>query len=354
MQPSVESVCNEMNRRRLMAADAIRAARQQFLRVAGANPDAALFGKWLVANRHLTDYQAAVLLRRRDDPLTLGVYQVRDRVGRGRMAGVYKAVHPQGQVVAIKVLPPAKAADPHTLARFQREGRLTLRLRHPNIIRTFEAAEEKGTHYLVMEYLEGETLKDALLRRGGRLSPLEAMRVVYQALQGLQHMHEQGMVHRDLEPGNLMLVPAGKGDETTLKSTVKLLDIGVGRALFDEGAPQGGQFGITTAGDQLGTAEYCSPEQSRDARTADVRSDLYSMGCVLYHALTGQPPFVEKSLVRLLLRHATEKPAPLADFRCGEPPGLQAVLDGMLAKDPAMRFATPGQAAQELRRLMPV
>jgi serine/threonine protein kinase len=219
------------------------------------------------------------------------------------------------------------------------------------LFRTFEAGEERGTHYLVMEYLEGETLKDALLRRDGRLSPIEAMRLMYQALQALQHVHEQGMVHRDVEPGNLMLVPGGKGDETTMQSTVKVLDIGVGRALFDEGASQG-QFNITTAGDQLGTAEYSSPEQSRDARTVDVRSDLYSLGCVFYHVLVGQPPFVEKNVVRLLVRHATEKPAPLADFRSGEPPGLQAVLDGMLEKDPAMRFATPGHAAQELRRLM--
>jgi eukaryotic-like serine/threonine-protein kinase len=352
MQLSVESICNEMNRRGLLPSGAIRNARQQFLRMAGAAADAAMFGKWLAANRHITDYQAAVLLRRRDDPLSLGVYKVRDRIGRGRMAGVYKGVHPRGQVVAIKVLPPSRAADAQVLARFQREARLTLRLRHPNIIRTFEAGEERGTHYLVMEYLEGETLKDALLRRDGRLSPIEAMRLMYQALQALQHVHEQGMVHRDIEPGNLMLVPGGKGDETTLQSTLKLLDIGVGRALFDEGAPQG-QFNITTAGDQLGTAEYSSPEQSRDARTVDVRSDLYSLGCVFYHVLVGQPPFVEKNVVRLLVRHATEKPAPLADFRCGEPPGLQSVLDGMLAKDPAMRFATPGHAAQELRRLMP-
>jgi serine/threonine protein kinase len=352
MQLSVESICNELNRLGLMPADAIRTARQQFLRVAGANPDAALFAKWLAGNRHITDYQAAVLLRRRDDPLVLGAYKVRDRVGRGRMAGVFKAVGPNGQVVAIKVLPAAKASDPQVLARFQREARLTLKLQHPNLIRTFEAGEQRGTHYLVMEYLEGETLKDALLRRDGRLPPVEALRIVYQALQGLQHLHEQGMVHRDVEPGNLMLVPGGKGDETTLNSTVKLLDIGLGRALFDEGAPPGGQD-ITTAGDQLGTAEYRSPEQARDARLVDVRSDLYSLGCVFYHLLTGQPPFVEKNVVKLLIRHATEKPAPLADFRCSEPAGLQPVLDKMLAKDPALRYPTPQHAAQELRRLMP-
>jgi serine/threonine protein kinase len=354
MPVTVESICNDMARRGLLPPDAIRTARQRFLREAGASgTDAALFGKWLVVNGHVTDYQAAVLLRRREGPLSLGGYQVRDRIGRGRMAGVYKAVHPKGQVVAVKVLPPAQAADPQVLARFQREARLTLRLRHPNLIRTFAAGEEQGTHYLVMEYLEGETLKDALLRRGGQLPPAEAMRLLYQALQGLQHLHEQGMVHRDIEPANLMLVPGGQGDEPTWQSTVKVLDIGLGRALFDEGAAQGQPVEITTAGDQLGTAEYRSPEQARDARTVDIRSDLYSLGCVFYQVLVGQPPFEEKNLMRLLLRHATEKPTPLAQYRCGEPPGLQSIFDRLLAKDPALRFATPGQAADELRRLMP-
>jgi serine/threonine protein kinase len=268
------------------------------------------------------------------------------------MAGVYEAVHPRGQVVAIKVLPPARAAEPTMLARFQREARLAMRLHHPNVIRTFEAGEHHGTHYLVMELLQGETLQDVLLRRG-RLPASEAIRLIYQALLGLQHVHEQGMVHRDLEPGNLMLVP-GSADQadTTLGSTVKILDIGLGRAVFDEGAPAGGPVNLTTTADQLGTPLYCSPEQSKDARQADIRSDIYSLGCVLYHALAGQPPFEDRGAVRLVLSHATEPPAPLARLNLGVPAGLQEVLDGMLAKDPALRSPTPGHAAQELRRFL--
>ncbi len=350
MTLSVERICNELNRKGLLPAPDIRNLRQRWLREAGASAgDAVLFGKWLAHRGRITDYQADVLLRRRDDPLVLGPYKVRGRIGRGPMAGVYEAVHPQGQAVAIKVLPPTRAADPTVLARFQREARLAMRLHHPNVIRTFQAGEHHGSHFLVMELLRGETFKDVLLRRG-RLFPAEAIRLLYQAFLGLQHVHEQGLVHRDLEPANLMLLLDGvdRGD-TTLNSTVKILDIGVGRALFDEGTPGSGPINLTSTGDQLGTPLYCAPEQSKDPRQADIRSDIYSLGCVLYHALAGQPPFEDRGAVRLVLSHASEPPPRLARLNLGVPSRLQAVLDSMLAKDPSLRFPTPGQAAQELR-----
>jgi serine/threonine-protein kinase len=351
MPLSVEKVCNDLARNGLLPPPDIRALRQRWLREAGPSAgDPALFAKWLASHGHVTDYQAAVLLGRRADPLALGPYRVVHRIGRGRLVGVYQAVHPQGQIVAIKVLPPARAADPQVLARFQREARLAMRLRHPNVIRTFQAGEHQGTHYLVMELLKGETLKEVLVRRG-RLPAAEAVRLLYQALQGLQHIHEQGMVHRDLEPGNLMLVPGG-GD-STLDSTVKLLDIGVGRAVFDEGAPGAGPVPqLTRAGDQLGTPLYTAPEQAKDPRQADIRSDVYSLGCVLYQALAGHPPFEDPSPLRLMLRHLNDPVPRLSSLSIAVPPRLQEVLDGMLAKDPALRFSTPGQAAQELRQFL--
>lgn len=345
MNLSVERICNELNRKGLLSPLDIRNLRQLWLREAGASAgDAVLFGKWLASHRHITDYQADVLLRRREDPLVLGLYKLRGRIGRGPMAGVYEAVHPSGQAVAIKVLPPARAADPKMLARFQREARLAVRLCHPNVIRTFEAGEHHGIHFLVMELLRGETLKDVLLRCG-RLPVSEAVRLIYQALLGLQHVHEQGMVHRDLEPANLMLVPGNaEHTDTTQNSTVKILDIGLGRALFDDGSAN-----LTATGDQLGTPLYCAPEQSKDPRQADIRSDIYSLGCVLYHALAGQPPFEDRGAIRLVLSHAADPPPRLASMNLGVPDGLQAFLDVMLAKDPALRFPTPGRAAQELR-----
>ncbi len=353
MNLSIERICNELNRSGLLPAQDIRNLRGRWLRHAGVSVgDPVLFGKWLAHHNVLTDYQADVLLRRRKDPLVLGCYKLRGRIGRGPMAGVYEAVHPQGQAVAIKVLPAARAADATLLARFQREARLAVRLHHPNVLRTFEAGEHHGTHFLVMELLRGETLKDVLLRRG-RLPAAEAIRLIYQALLGLQHVHEQGMVHRDLEPGNLMLVPgSAEQADTTLGSTVKILDIGLGRAVFDEGMPGSGPANLTATGDQLGTPLYCSPEQSKDPRQADIRSDIYSLGCVLYHALAGQPPFEDRGPIRLVLSHATIPPPRLANLILGEPAGLQAVLDIMLAKDPALRYPTPGAAAQELRRFL--
>src|SRR5262249_46314099 len=154
---------------------------------------------------------------------------------KGRMAGVYKAVHSLGQVVAIKVLPPSKAKLPQLLARFQREARLALRLKHPNVVRAFQMGEANGLHYLVMEYLEGETL-DEVLQRRGKLPAVEAVPLIYQALLGLEHIHKQGLVHRDLKPGNLMLVRPANGCDTTLGGTLKILDIGLGKALYDEAA----------------------------------------------------------------------------------------------------------------------
>jgi tRNA A-37 threonylcarbamoyl transferase component Bud32 len=352
MEPaSVEGLCNGLARSRLIPADEVRKLHSSWLAEAGAAAgDVSRFGKWLVARQYVTEYQVGVLLRGHGDQLLLGPYKLLERIGKGRMAGVYRAVHQLGQAVAIKILPPSKAKDPRLLARFQREARLSLALQHPNIVRTFQAGTAGDLHYLVMEYLEGETLKDALQRRG-KLPPVEAVRLVHQALLGLQYLHEQGLVHRDLKPDNLMLIQGrpGAGPDTTLQATVKILDIGTGRALFGEDvAPDGKPFELTTDSDMLGTPDYMAPEQARDAHNADIRADIYSLGCVLYHALAGQPPFPDANMVQKMIRHATEKPRPVRDFNREVPDGLQQILDWMLAKDPAQRYPTPDRAAQAL------
>jgi serine/threonine protein kinase len=349
---SIESVCNLVIRSCLLSADDVRTVSERWQKEVGAAADGAEFLSWLVAQQYLTEYQAGLLRRGKADHFYLNQYKILDRVGKGRMAGVYKAVHQLGQVVAIKVLPPSKAKDPQLLARFQREARMALRLKHPNVVRTVEVGETDGLHFIVMEYVDGESLED-VLRRRCKLPPAEAVRLIHQSLQGLQHTHEQGLVHRDLKPGNLMLTPAwepGLPDET-LKSTVKILDIGLGRAFFDEGGGAD-NFNLTNEGTLLGTPEYLAPEQARDAHQADIRADIYSLGCVLYHALTGQPPFVEKNLVRLLVRHATEMPRPLREFNPALADGLQEIMNSMLAKDPAQRFPTPERAAHALGRYL--
>ncbi len=352
MASSVDTVCNLLTRSRLLSAGDVQALRQRWLGEAKESAgDVGQFSRWLVANHYTTEYQAALLLRGHADHFFLDQYKLLDRIGKGRMAGVYKAVHHLGQVVAIKVLPPSKARDPQLLARFQREARLALRLKHPNVVRAFQVGEARGLHYLVLEYLEGETL-DEVLRRRSRLPPPEAVRLIYQALLGLQHIHELGLVHRDLEPANLMLVPprtAGMPDNT-LHATVKILDIGLGRALFDETTPGAADnFQLTNEGALIGNPDYLAPEQARDAHKSDIRADIYSLGCVLYQALAGQPPFPDTNLVRQLVRHATETPRPLKELNPAVPEGLQQITDWMLAKDPAQRYPTPERAAQALQ-----
>jgi serine/threonine protein kinase len=353
MDLTVENMCGLLIRSRLLTVDGVKAMYGRWQAEAkSGSADVGEFSKWLVAQQYVTEYQAALITRGRADCFFLNDYKILERLGRGRMAGVYKAVHRLGQVVAIKVLPPSRAKDPSVLARFQREARLAMRLKHPNVVRTFQPGEAGGVHYLVMEHLDGETLDDALKRRG-KLPPAEGVRLVYQALQGLQHIHEQGMVHRDLKPSNLMLVsaPGPAGTDSTSQATVKILDIGLGRALFDESGPEAPKEPdqLTAAGIMMGTPDYLPPEQARDAHTADIRADIYSLGCVLYHCLAGQPPFPDTNLLNQMIRHATETPRPLRELNAAVPDGLQQIVNWMMAKEPGQRYQTPDRAAQALQ-----
>ena len=303
----------------------------------------------LIAGKHLTEYQAALLLRGHSEGFFLGPYKILDLIAKGRMAGVYRAVHETGQTVAIKVLPASKARDPDILARFKREGRLLTQLDHPNIVRAFQVGESEGKHYLALEYLDGETLEETLERRK-KLPVAEAVRIVHQTLAGLQHLHERRMIHRDLKPANLMLVgPPPKKSDDTSERTVKILDIGLGKAVFEETAAAPVEANkITADGTLIGTPDYLAPEQARSAKDVDIRADIYTLGCVLFHTLTGQPPFPDKSVLNQVMRHANEPPRPLSDFLEKVPDGLQAVMNELMAKDPAKRYTTPQKAAQAL------
>jgi Leucine-rich repeat (LRR) protein len=344
---SGEALCALLARSRLVSSDEAHSLFHGWRRETGHTADdARAFASWLIAGRFVTDYQAAALLRG-NSRFFLNDYKLLDRIGSGRMAGVYRAVHRLGQTVAVKVLPQSKAKDATTLGRFQREARLSVKLKHPNVVRTFQVGEDGGLNYLVMEYLDGETLEEVLKRRG-KLPITEAVRLIHQALGGLQHLHQQDMVHRDIKPGNLMLVPSaepGEADNTD-QATVKILDVGLGRATFDEGTAVGEE--LTAKGDLVGTVDYMAPEQAADARRADIRSDIYSVGCVLYQCLTGKVPFPATNVVQAVTRHAREAPKPLKASGIVAPDALQAVLDAMLAKDPARRYATPEQAGKAL------
>jgi serine/threonine protein kinase len=349
-EASVAGVCTLLERSRLLSAAEVEALRQRWQSEARDPASLEAFAPWLVANRYATEFHVSLLLRGYTDHFFLGPYKLLERVGKGRLTTVYKAVHRLGHVVAVKVLPPSQARDPQALARFRREATVALRLQHPNVVRSLEAGTDDGVHYLVMEYLEGETLQQRLDRRG-RLPPAEATDLIRQALLGLQHLHEQGLVHRSLEPANLMLVRA-EGEGELAAPVVKILDISFS-LLTDEVLPAGERPGrLTQEGVLLGVPAYLAPEQARDAHAADVRADVYSLGCILYHALAGRPPYEDASPQRQLIRHATETPRPLPELVPEVPGGLDQVVHWMMARDPAARYQTPERAALALQAFL--
>jgi len=355
---NVADYCGVLSRSRLMPNHEVTTILDTWRNeTRAADTDVDSFRRYLVIRRYLTEYQAAMVQRGHAEGFFVGGYVILDRIGKGQTAGVYKAVHQSGQTVALKVLAASKARNPHMLGRFQREGRLLTQLKHPNIVRAFQLShtaatneDRSGVHYIVMEQIEGETL-DVVLGRRVKLPATEAARIIHQALGGLQHLHEKRMVHRDMKPANLMMTPLTT--DSTLSATVKILDIGLGRELFDDESGSTHDMHLTVEGTVLGTPDYLAPEQARDARLADIRADIYSLGCVLYHLLAGRPPFSEKNVMATMVKHATEQPTPISQLAIGVPPGLQIALNRMMAKDPSGRYSTPIEAADALRAFLP-
>jgi len=354
---TVTEYCAALGKSKLVREDEVPGIRSGWeTESRGADGDVESFRKYLVKKQFLTDYQAALIQRGRSEGFYIGGYVILDRIGSGQTAGVYKAVHSSGQVVALKVLPSSKSRDQHALNRFQREGRLLTQLDHPNVVRAFQLGQAGGANFIVMEHLDGETLDEVLVRRK-KLPPPEAVRVVYHALLGLQHLADKRMVHRDLKPANLMVaptagIPASKAD-TTLDGTIKILDIGLGRELFDEDSPATQDLQLTGEGALLGTPDYLAPEQARDARSADVRADIYSLGCVLFHLIAGRPPYQDKNVMAQMVKHATEKPPALAELVPGVSAGLSAAVTKLLEKKPDARPQTPKDAADSLKLYLP-
>jgi serine/threonine protein kinase len=266
-------------------------------------------------------------------------YRLLERLGAGGMGVVYKAEHRlMERVVALKVIHKHLTARPTAVDRFRQEVRAAARLSHPNIVTAYDADQAGEVHFLVMEFVEGHGL-DRLLERLGPFSIRQACHLVQQAALGMQHAFERGMVHRDIKPANLLVTPAGR---------VKILDFGLAR--FFRESEQGGT--ITPSGTVVGTPDYIAPEQALDSRQADIRADIYSLGCTLYHLLAGRPPFPEGTLLQKLMAHQELTPKPVTAFRDDVSPELAGVLERMLAKEPARRYQTPAEVARELMPLI--
>lgn len=343
---TIPNIFGLLIRSRLVGVDQARALMDRWEREStGKTVNLRDFAAYLVGNRHVTEYQAGLLLRGFAEGFFVGPYRILDRLGAGKMAGVYKVQHELGQVFALKVLPPSSSRDARLLARFQRESSLAVQLNHPNVVRGFQLGESEGLHYLAMEFLSGVTLQDQLLR--GKLSPGEAARVAYQVLRGLQHLHEKGLVHRDIKPENLMLVHRGNTERIDpAKATVKILDIGLGRTSGAEADNPMDQ--VTETGVLVGTPDYMAPEQARNSKTVDIRGDIYSTGCVLYHMLAGQPPFPDSSLLNQMIRHATEQVRLPHEINPAIPVGLSQLTLRFMAKKPEDRFPDPASASKAL------
>jgi serine/threonine protein kinase len=287
-------------------------------------------------------------------------FRVLRELGRGGMGVVYLAQHRvMNRPVAIKVISDSLLADGDAAARLQAEVRAAARLDHQNIVRAFDAERVGSLHLLIMEFVNGPDLA-TLLKRSGPLPPADACRYAHQAALGLQHAFERGMVHRDIKPQNLVLTPEGR---------VKILDFGIARVRSERAGgtrltlheslpgarsvtsppPHGSERSRLTRQDVfIGTPDYVAPEQAIDAREADTRADIYSLGCTLYALLAGRPPFVGESAAQVVLAHIEHEPRPLPELRPDVPTDLGAVVTKMMAKDPDRRYQTPLEAVRAL------
>ncbi|MGQ9574898.1 MAG: protein kinase domain-containing protein [Thermoguttaceae bacterium] len=268
-------------------------------------------------------------------PFRLGQFELQQYVGGGGMGRVFRACDTAlGRTVAIKVLSRQQAADPELVARFRNEAQSAARLNHENIAQVYHVGEEDGLPYIVFEYIDGVNLR-TLIEQKGPLPLADALSYTFQVAQALAHAAARNVVHRDIKPSNVLITGEGR---------VKLIDMGLARLQ----SPPGPGGDLTASGVTLGTFDYIAPEQARDPRTADVRSDIYSLGCTLFFMLTGRPPFPEGTALQKLLQHQEEKPPDVRQFRPDLPEQVSQLLRRMMAKEPRRRFKSPAELIEEL------
>jgi eukaryotic-like serine/threonine-protein kinase len=258
-------------------------------------------------------------------------YELEELVGRGGMSSVYRA-HDSllERYVALKVLHEQYSKDEDFVERFKREARSVAQLQHPNIVTVIDRGEQDGRQYIVFEYVEGENLKELVVRRG-RLEVREALEIAIEVAHALGFAHEHGLVHRDVKPQNVLLNGDGRA---------KVTDFGIARSLDVE-------QGVTQTGTVLGTSNYIAPEQA-SGKHVDQHSDVYSLGVVLYEMLTGELPFPGESFVAVALKHVNEAPPSVVDVRGDIPPRVAEAVDRALEKEPKRRFPGMDAFAAEL------
>ena len=263
-------------------------------------------------------------------------YEIHRRLARGGMAQVYLARDRSlDRPVAVKELVPEFAGDPSFVERFRREAQAAANLSHPNIVGVYDWGAQDGTYFIVMEYVDGPSLS-RVLRSDGPFHPRRAAEIAAEVAAGLGFAHSHGVVHRDVKPGNVLLTRSGQA---------KVTDFGIARALSssDEDLPQ--------AGSVMGTATYFSPEQAQGL-PVDPRSDLYSLGVVLYELVTGRPPFSGDTPLAIAYKHVQDQPAPPSTLMAGLPEALEAIIMKLLSKRPDDRYATAEELRADLNRFL--
>ncbi|HEV3477845.1 MAG TPA: Stk1 family PASTA domain-containing Ser/Thr kinase [Gaiellaceae bacterium] len=267
-----------------------------------------------------------------------GRYRILRKLGSGGMANVYLAEDEElGRQVAIKILNDRHASDDQFVERFRREAKNAAGLSHPNIVSVYDRGEAEGTYYIAMEYLDGRSLKDRIVE-DGPLPIASAIEVARQILHAIGFAHRRGIVHRDIKPHNVLLADDATGDA---ESRFKVTDFGISRTTASQ---------MTEAGSIVGTAQYLSPEQARGA-AVDQRSDIYSVGIVLYELLTGRLPFTGETPLEIAMKHLSEVPKPPSDLRPDVPADVDMIVLRALAKDPEDRFQSAEEMERELGRV---
>jgi serine/threonine protein kinase len=304
--------------------------------------DAQSLAKDLVRKKTITLFQANALYAGKPQGLTLGNYVIQEKIGAGGMGMVFKAEHRRmKRVVAVKVLARSALKNPAVLKRFHREIEAVAKLAHPNIVAAHDADEYNNVNFLVMEYVEGIDL-DRHIKKHGPLPVEKAVDYVLQTAKGLEHAHRQGIVHRDIKPGNLLLDTQG---------TVKILDMGLAR--FHEGAnvaapPTDQAAALTETGSVMGTVDFMSPEQALDSRHADHASDMYSLGATFYFLLVGRPLFSGETVMARLLAHRENEAPSVRASHPEIPPQIDAIYQRMVAKKKEARYPSMTELIRDL------
>lgn len=296
----------------------------------------------LTQSGRLTTYQSQVLLEPECRPLLIGEYLILEPIGSGGMGTVYKAIHRRmKRIVALKVIRADLDQNPERLKRFEREVQTAARLSHPHIVTAYDAGESQGIHYLICEYIDGESLTQ-LVRESGPLDFADALHCLQQIAEGLNYAHSQGVIHRDIKPANILVDDQGD---------LKILDMGLARLQesSEDILTNGEQTELTSSQIFMGTIDYMAPEQARNTRLADHRSDIYSLGCTFYFLLTGKPVYSGETTVERILAHK-EQPIPRLSSVCNQvPTDFDAIFSKMLAKEPDERYSSVSDLLKDLQ-----